>query len=293
MFLLLAALSTPLSASAQTTAFTYQGYMNDVQGPATGTYDFRFLLYDRTNSGTLKAGPLTNSAIAATNGIFTVLLDFGSGPFAGTNLWLEIAVRTNGSSGFYTLTPRQPLTPSPIALWSSAAQTAVFATTSAFANGVASTNITGVFRLNQLPGTMVTNGQNHLTLSGMLTGNGTGLTNVPGSLAWIVTGSNVKALPNTGYVLTNANPMIVTLPVPLGLHLGDIVRVTGGGAGGWQLQQNSGQYILGDSGAFPQPPTTVGSAGYLSGVQYSAATVEYVGNGQFLRVNSLGDISAH
>jgi len=43
-----------------------------------------------------------------------VTLDFGSGVFTGNARWLEIAVRTNGASGFVTLTPRQPLTPTPL-----------------------------------------------------------------------------------------------------------------------------------------------------------------------------------
>src|SRR5713101_563785 len=97
---------------AQDTAFTYQGRLNEGANPATGIYDLRFTIYDSTNNpGAVIAGPLINSATTVSNGLFTVMLDFGSGVFTGPGRWLEIAVRTNGGGAFTTLTPRQPLTP--------------------------------------------------------------------------------------------------------------------------------------------------------------------------------------
>ena len=46
-----------------------------------------------------------------------VLLDFGNGTFSGAARWLEIGVRTNGSSGSYTLlSPRQAITATPYAI---------------------------------------------------------------------------------------------------------------------------------------------------------------------------------
>ena len=64
--------------------------------------------------------PETNrlAAVPVTNGLFRVALDFGAAAFTGPARWLEIGVRTNGSSGeFATLTPRQPITPTPHALF--------------------------------------------------------------------------------------------------------------------------------------------------------------------------------
>jgi hypothetical protein len=105
-----------LSASAQGTAFTYQGRLNDGVNPAAGIYDLRFTIYDSTNNpGVVVAGPLTNSATAVTNGLFTVTLDF-SNVFPGTDRFLEIGVRTNGGSVFLTLSPRQQLTSTPYAI---------------------------------------------------------------------------------------------------------------------------------------------------------------------------------
>src|SRR3954447_11518976 len=51
------------SASAQGTAFTYQGRLNSGASPASGLYDLQFAIYDSTNNpGVLLAGPLTNNA---------------------------------------------------------------------------------------------------------------------------------------------------------------------------------------------------------------------------------------
>ncbi len=106
------------SVFAQGTAFTYQGRLNDAANPANGTYDLRFTLFDSTNlPGTIVAGPVTNSATGVTNGLFTVVLDFGGGVFDGSNRWLEIAARTNagGAGAFTLLSPRQKLTSTPYA----------------------------------------------------------------------------------------------------------------------------------------------------------------------------------
>src|SRR5437899_1520495 len=120
-FLTLASLATlhqPLSTlHAQTTAFTYQGRLNDGGNPATGIYDLRFTIYDSTNlASPVIAGPLTNTATAVSNGLFTVALDFGAGSFPGADRFLEIAVRTNGSGAFATLSPRQKITSAPYAI---------------------------------------------------------------------------------------------------------------------------------------------------------------------------------
>ena len=105
----------PSTAFAQGTAFTYQGRLNDGGVPANGTYDLLLTIYD------LPTGPgafanQTNSAVAISNGLFTVTLDFGPGIFTGPERWLEIAVRTNGGGAFANLAPRQKITATPYAI---------------------------------------------------------------------------------------------------------------------------------------------------------------------------------
>ncbi len=102
-------------ACAQGTVFTYQGRLNNGGTPAGGSYDLTFTLYATNSSGVSVAGPVTNSATVVSNGLFTTTVDFGN-VFTGGSNWLEIGVRTNGNGGFNTLTPRQPVTPTPYAI---------------------------------------------------------------------------------------------------------------------------------------------------------------------------------
>ena len=99
-----------------TTAFTYQGRLNDGANPASGIYDLRLTIYDATSAGAQQGNTITNTATAVTNGLFTVTLDFGAGVFTGADRWLEIGVSAAGAGVFTTLTPRQPITPTPYAL---------------------------------------------------------------------------------------------------------------------------------------------------------------------------------
>ncbi len=125
---LLATLNAQLStADAQTTAITFQGQLVSGAGNANGSYDLTFSIWNANVSGNKIAGPTTNSAVAVSNGLFTVQLDFGSGVFTGTNYWVEMGVRTNGGASFATLVPRQPLTPAPYALYAPQASNALYA----------------------------------------------------------------------------------------------------------------------------------------------------------------------
>jgi len=104
--------------AAQGTAFTYQGRLNDGAAPANGLYDIKFSLFDSINPTSDFFGSITNSAVNVSNGLFTVVLDFGERLFTGhPNFYLEIWVRPTGAStDFFTLTPRQHITPTPYAI---------------------------------------------------------------------------------------------------------------------------------------------------------------------------------
>lgn len=100
------------------TGFTYQGRLTDGGAPANGTCDFEFKLYDDPTGGAQIGPTLTKDEVTVSDGLFTVMLDFGA-IFDGTALYLEIAVRPGSDTGAYTtLTPRQPLTTAPYAGYS-------------------------------------------------------------------------------------------------------------------------------------------------------------------------------
>lgn len=130
---------------AQTTAFTYQGELTEDGAPAAGLYDLSFELLDAETNG-VSHGALTNAATAVSGGVFSVTLDFGSSAFDGTELWLEVGVRTNGGSGFTTLWPRTELTPTPYALYAPTAGAASTAESAA--------EVTGPVAASQIEGTI-------------------------------------------------------------------------------------------------------------------------------------------
>src|ERR1051325_938933 len=124
-----AALLLAASATGQPldTSFTYQGRLTDGGSAPTGVYDLPFTLYDASAGGAPVAPSVLADDVAVTKGLFTVTLDFGP-VFAGSKRFLEVATRPGSSTGPYTtLSPRQELTATPIALYSAAAGTAASA----------------------------------------------------------------------------------------------------------------------------------------------------------------------
>jgi len=115
-----------VGVSAQTTAFNYQGRLTDGSSAANGTYEMQFRLLNASSGGTQVGSTITNNSVTVTNGIFYVSLDFGSSPFSGgANRWLEIGVRkASDPPGFTILTPLQPITSSPYAVYTLGAASA-------------------------------------------------------------------------------------------------------------------------------------------------------------------------
>ena len=180
LLLLLLTVNLQFSAFAQDTAFTYQGRLNDGANPANGSYDVTFTLFATNTTGVAIAGPVTNAATAVSNGLFTATLDFGN-QFPGAARWLEIGVRTNGAGSFFTLSPRQALTPVPYAITAG----------NVISGGLAAGNYANAVTFN--------NAANQFT--GTFSGNGANVTNVNaaslGGLAssnfWQLGGNNVAA----------------------------------------------------------------------------------------------------
>ena len=108
-------LLVPLSAIGQSTAFTYQGQLNDSGKAASGQYDFQFKLYDAQTDGT-EVGTFTVESVSVSNGIFTTAVNFGAGAFDGSARFLEVSVKPVGGGSYTTLSPRRRVFSSPYAI---------------------------------------------------------------------------------------------------------------------------------------------------------------------------------
>jgi hypothetical protein len=204
---LTALLGMPLGLAAGTTAFVYQGSLAEKNGGVvTGSFDFRFALYDSLANGNLLAGPVTNAAVAVSSGAFTATVDFGAGTFTGADCWLEIAISPPSSNAFTVMAPRQAVTPAPLALYAANAGSAA-----TFAGTLASAQLTGAIPMALLPAGLLTNNASGVSLTGTFAGSGAGLTslnvnNITGSFSgsyvagiagWIPTNSPVEEAGNS------------------------------------------------------------------------------------------------
>jgi trimeric autotransporter adhesin len=151
-------------AFAQSNAFTYQGRLDSNGGAASGSFDFRFRLASDALGSNYVVSPLLTNAVPVSNGLFTVILDFGAGIFTGSNFWLQVDVKTNGASSYTALTPLQAITPTPYAI-----------TASSLSGTLPATQLRGTVASANLAGAYV----NALTLNNAansLSGSGAGLT---------------------------------------------------------------------------------------------------------------------
>ena len=189
---------------AQETAFSYQGLLQYNGVTTAGSYDLIFTLYATNQTGLVIAGPVTNSAVTVTNGLFTTLVDFGPGAFNGTAGWLEIAISTNAADDFTTLTPRQELTPVPSALFATTASNLLGSVTSSqISGGIPAETIVGVLATTQLPDNVLTNGAAAVTLTGALNGNATSATTA-GLASNVVAGITLNGTYITNAFITNS-----------------------------------------------------------------------------------------
>ena len=207
-------LTTGARTSAQGTAFMYQGHLAASGLPATGSFDITFNVFSAISNGANLAGAVTNKAVYVNAGLFTVNLDFGHGVFTGNPVWLELAVRTNGAPSFTTLTPRQPITPAPYA---------IFATTASNLSGtINAMQVAGSFANSQLANNSITvssgpglSGGGTVALGGTTTLTNTGVLGITGNGDITATAAN-----GTVTLGSTAN----TLNVP-----GAILKRDGGG----------------------------------------------------------------
>lgn len=172
MFILVA------SASAQGTAFTYQGRLNVAGNPASGNFDLTFLLFNTNSGGSSVAGPITNYAVAVSDGLFTTTVNFGVAVFTGASNWLQIAARTNGVGAFTTLAPRQQLTPTPYAIFANTASNLIGTLSAAQLSGaIPASQLSGTLPSSALSGTYA-GAVNFNNAANTFKGDGSGLNGV-------------------------------------------------------------------------------------------------------------------
>ena len=116
----------------------------------------------------------------------------------------------------------------------------------------------------------------------------TGATGPAGpGITWVdVTGTTQQAASNTGYLADNA--ALVTITLPAAPAVGDVIQVTGVGAGGWTIAQNAGQSTITQDIVNITGATTTGTIG---GRQYDAIELQYLGGNKFTVLNYAGNLS--
>ena len=104
-------------AHAQTSTFTYQGYLTEAGAAAEGAFDFELALYN-VDTGGSAIDVNAFDDVTVTGGLFELPADFTGAPFeAGGSYWVEARVRDGASTGAYTaLLPRQAVNASPYAI---------------------------------------------------------------------------------------------------------------------------------------------------------------------------------
>lgn len=100
-FCLLASFVT--ATHAQTTAFNFQGKLNDGGNAANSNYDFQFKLFDALTGGNQVTPTQSRIGLQVINGVFSTSLDFGPLAFTASDRFLEISVRPTGSSNAYVV----------------------------------------------------------------------------------------------------------------------------------------------------------------------------------------------
>jgi hypothetical protein len=243
----IAFLASDTLAAPLGTAFNYQGRLADGSTPANGIYDLSFSLVDSPSGGSQFVITVVKPAITVTNGMFSVLLDFGASEFNGNAVWLDISVRTNGSGPYTTLSPRQPLTPTPYAL-----------TASNLSGTLPAARLTGTAPSNFLSGTY----SGALTFNNpanTFTGNGSSLTGVDAATLsgynfcnlpcyWNLSG-NPNTTPGLSFLGTSDNkPLELKVNNQRALRLEPTVitpNIIGGHAGNYAFSNSVGVTIAG------------------------------------------------
>ena len=129
--------------------------------------------------------------------------------------------------------------------------------------------------INSGPGISITSSSGSITIAA------TG-----GGIQWFEATSNTTMISNAGYVTNGSS--LVTLSLPSTPSFGDVVRVVGKSASGWQIAQGGGQTVK-----YGTSSTTSGNAGTISSSsQYDAVELVCITGGAssiFAVISSIGN----
>lgn len=227
--LVMAAASTRAQAQVPQ-LINYQGRITVGGTNFTGTGQFQFALVNNGAAQTYWSNGVGAVAVPVTKGLYSVLLgDTGMNPIP-TTVFTNSDVRLrvwfdDGVNGSQLLSPDQRIAAVGYAL---------------MAGNVPDGLITGA----KLADSAVT--------AAKLAAGAVGSSQLSSNLAnaivpWqTVSGTNQTATANTAYLLTNAAQSVVTLSSSA--NVGDVVRVSGTGTGGWVVTADTNQVIAGATG---------------------------------------------
>jgi hypothetical protein len=295
---LLALIFCATSATAQTTAFSYQGHLTDGGNPANGNYDLQFALFDNLSAGSQIGSTQTSSSVSVGNGNFTVSIDFGINAFPGADRFLQIAVRPAGGGSFTTLSPRQQIASSPYAIRTlRAAQadglssTCVACVSDAQINSVAGSKLIGTIPVASVPSGSTNYIQNtssqqassnfnvggNGTIGGNLTVSGTLNATLPAGSANYVQNSTAQqantqfnisgdgtlggSLHATQVTATTAAGQFGLNHIGAGIWLASYIGSRSGASGGWLGTQSNDPLHFFVNGAPRMTLTTAGNVG--------------------------------
>ncbi len=110
------AVLTSAAAADAASAFIYQGQLKRDGVPVSETCALTFRLFDAASAGAQIGSDVVIADVQVANGLFTADADFGAAAFGGAARWLEISAACTGDITPITLSPRQPITPAPLAI---------------------------------------------------------------------------------------------------------------------------------------------------------------------------------
>lgn len=235
----------PVAALAQSTAFTFQGRLNDGSAAASGNVQLEVRLYDALTGGTQIGSTVNIANVPLINGVFSTELDFGAPAFDGSPRFLEIGVRPAGSSNPYTvLGPRHHLSSVPYSIKSGTSVSAdsLSAVCSGCIQDANISNVSGSKVTGEIPAQSVPTGSGNY-IQNADTAGGAGRNAVQQAAGFNISGNGIVG-GNLGIGTTNPQSR---------LDVNGTAQITTGGSGGQVIfaapNGESGMLIKGTSRA--------------------------------------------